>query len=56
MLIGVSEQQQGLYFFRGVEATTAIRGLANTTANVWHRRLSHPSSKAMEMLYSSKAM
>ena len=55
MLIGVGEQQQGLYFSRGVEAATAIRGLANTTADVWHRRLSHPSSKAMEMS-SSKAM
>ena len=29
---------------------TAIQRLANTTADVWHRRLGHPSSKAMEML------
>ena len=50
MLIGVGESSKDYIFLRGVETVTAIQGLADTTADVWHRRLGHPSSKAMEML------
>lgn len=49
-LIGAGEQQNGLYFFRGLEAAAAIQHKNSSSIDVWHRRLGHPSSKALEML------
>lgn len=50
MLIGAGKQLNGLYFFRGMEAVAAIQGLANPPAEIWHRRLGHPSSKTLEKM------
>ncbi|KAG7585027.1 GAG-pre-integrase domain [Arabidopsis thaliana x Arabidopsis arenosa] len=54
-LIGAGEQENGLYFFRGVDTQMAIvQAMESLPADVWHRRLGHPSSKALEMLNFSK--
>lgn len=50
MLIGAGKEQNGFYFFRGVATTSMILILEKQPAEVWHCRLGHPSSKAMEML------
>ena len=47
ILIGVGEQENGLYFFRGMEMAAAIQSSSSLSADVWHTRLGHPSSKAL---------
>lgn len=49
-LIGVGRQRNGLYFFRGVETIGAVQQSSSLTITDWHRRLGHPSSKALELL------
>jgi len=49
-LIGAGEQLNGLYFFRGLGVAAPVQHKDSTPIDVWHRRLGHPSSKAMEML------
>lgn len=49
MLIEAGEQQYSLYFFRGVAVVAAMRGKNSTSMELWHYRLGHLSSKALEM-------
>ncbi|CAL9223414.1 unnamed protein product, partial [Arabidopsis halleri] len=43
-------QENGLYFFRGVDTKMAtVQAMESLPADVWHRRLGHPSSKALEI-------
>lgn len=53
MLIGVGEQENGLYFFRGMAMAAATQSSGSLSSDVWHGRLGHPSSKALKMLQFS---
>ncbi|XP_010484894.1 PREDICTED: uncharacterized protein LOC104763183 [Camelina sativa] len=52
MLIGVGKQQNGLYFFRGLDVAAAYK-VDSVSVDVMHCRLGHPSSTSMEMLQFS---
>ncbi|KAK8999116.1 hypothetical protein V6N11_070293 [Hibiscus sabdariffa] len=45
MLIGAGEQQGGLYYFRTMATTTAMKMSGQSTFDMWHKRLGHLSSK-----------
>ncbi|KAL9293163.1 putative RNA-directed DNA polymerase [Arabidopsis thaliana] len=49
-LIGAGEQENGLYFLRGVGVAAVVHSMDSSSMEVWHSRLGHPSSKAMDML------
>lgn len=50
MLIGAAEQIRGLYFFRGVEVAATVYQTEECSASLWHRRLGHPASHAVDLL------
>lgn len=49
-LIEAGEQPNGLYFFRGMDVASAVSRMASLMQQLWHSRLGHPSSKALDML------
>ncbi|KAK9004153.1 hypothetical protein V6N11_001960 [Hibiscus sabdariffa] len=50
MLIGAGEQRGGLYFFRTMVTTTAMKMSGQSSFDMWHKRLGHPSSKVVELI------
>ncbi|XP_073152174.1 uncharacterized protein [Henckelia pumila] len=50
MLIGVGEQLEGLYYFRGLTSNKAMQTTKKDTMDLWHRRLGHPSGKIIRLL------
>ncbi|XP_019085390.1 PREDICTED: uncharacterized protein LOC109126341 [Camelina sativa] len=52
-VIGAGEQDNGLYFYRGMASAAVTRALDHQPKDVWHRRLGHPSSTTMELMQFS---
>ncbi|KAK9030010.1 hypothetical protein V6N11_031448 [Hibiscus sabdariffa] len=50
MLIGAGEQRGGLYFFRTMVTTTAIKMSGQSSFDMWNKRLVHPSSKVVGLI------
>ncbi|KAK8493816.1 hypothetical protein V6N12_018614 [Hibiscus sabdariffa] len=50
MLIGAGEQRGGLYFFHTMVTTTAMKMSGQSSFDMWHKRLGHPSSKVVELI------
>ncbi|KAK8548028.1 hypothetical protein V6N12_060955 [Hibiscus sabdariffa] len=50
MLIGAGEQRGELYFFRTMVTTTAMKMSGQSSFDMWHKRLGHPSSKVVELI------
>ncbi|KAL2941869.1 Retrovirus-related Pol polyprotein from transposon TNT 1-94 [Bienertia sinuspersici] len=49
-LIGVGEQWDGLYYFHGVLRIQALTINGVVSPELWHKRLGHPSNKALQSL------
>ena len=43
MLIGASEQRDGLCYFRGIPCACAMKADCVATLDLWHKRLGQPS-------------
>ena len=55
-LIGAGEEREGVYYFTGVKVAR-VHGVSqsqNSTSTLWHRRLGHPSYKALSTLPAFK--
>nr|KYP48216.1 Retrovirus-related Pol polyprotein from transposon TNT 1-94 [Cajanus cajan] len=50
MLIGVGEQIEGLHYLRRIVTTAAMKAKSETSYDLWHKRLGHASTKAINML------
>lgn len=50
MLIGAGEQTDGLYFFRGVPKVHALTVNGESSVELWHQRLGHPSEKVLKFI------
>nr|KYP43576.1 Retrovirus-related Pol polyprotein from transposon TNT 1-94 [Cajanus cajan] len=50
MLIGVGEQREGLYYLRRIVTAAAMKAKSETSYDLWHKRLGHASTKAINML------
>jgi transposase InsO family protein len=50
MLIGVGERIDGLYFFRGVPKVHALMLEGDSTMDLWHKRLGHPSENVLRFI------
>ena len=53
MLIGASEQWEGLYYFRGMVTTTIMKTIDGSSFDLLHKRLGHPSSKVLDLVPNS---
>ena len=51
MLIGASEQREGLYFLKGVAPIRAYKTTSIASYELWHRRMGHPSSRVVDLIY-----
>ena len=51
MLIGASEQREGLYFLKGVAPIRAYKTSSIASYELWHRRMGHPSSRVVDLIY-----
>ena len=51
MLIGAGEQREGLYFLKGVALIHAYKTTSIVSYELWHRRMGHPSSKVVDLIY-----
>ena len=51
-LIGEGEEREGVYYFTGVKVARAygVSKSKTSTSTLWHRRLGHPSYKALSTL------
>nr|KYP63760.1 Retrovirus-related Pol polyprotein from transposon TNT 1-94 [Cajanus cajan] len=49
MLIGVGEQRDGLYFFKGIRSEKAHKANGTCELNLWHQRMGHPSFKVTKL-------
>ena len=49
-LIGAGREQNGLYFFRGMETAASMSRMDSTSTQLGHCRLGHASSKALQLL------
>lgn len=50
MPIGVGEQQDGLYYFRGVPHVVAMKANSGVSLELWHKRMGHPSLQVTKLL------
>ncbi|XP_073275666.1 uncharacterized protein [Primulina huaijiensis] len=50
MLIGADEQRGGLYYFRGLTASKAMKTIKKDTMDLWHLRLGYPSERIIKLL------
>ncbi|KAK9178380.1 hypothetical protein WN943_027570 [Citrus x changshan-huyou] len=55
-LIGVGEQEDGVYIFRSPASAKACRVSAEGNYYLWHRRLGHASNKIISLLLSVSKM
>jgi len=46
-LIGAGERADGIYFFRGVPKVCALEVAGDSSIDLWHKRLCHPSEKVL---------
>ncbi|RVW36875.1 hypothetical protein CK203_103163 [Vitis vinifera] len=51
MLIRASEQREGLYFLKGVAPIRAYKTTSIASYELWHRRMGHPSSRVVDLIY-----
>ncbi|RVW86956.1 Retrovirus-related Pol polyprotein from transposon RE2 [Vitis vinifera] len=51
MLIGAGEQRERLYFFKGVAPIRAYKTTSIASYELWHRRMGHPSSRVVDLIY-----
>ncbi|KAL6343177.1 hypothetical protein AAG906_020975 [Vitis piasezkii] len=51
MLIGAGEQHKGLYFLKGVDPIHAYKTTSIASYELWHRRMGHPSSRVVDLIY-----
>ena len=51
MVIGAGEQREGLYFFKGVTPIRAYKTTGIASYDLWHRRMGHPSSRVIDLIY-----
>jgi len=54
-VIGAGEQRNGLYFFLGLAVASALQRSDAQPLEFWHKRLGHPSSKALNLLEFSSS-
>ena len=50
MLIGTSEQREGLYYFWSIASVRVMKTVGKDTVDLWHQRLGHPSDKVIKLL------
>jgi hypothetical protein len=50
VLIGLGEQIDGLYYFKGIRHEKAFKVDSGLSFDLWHRRMGHPSSKITELV------
>ncbi|KAL6333340.1 hypothetical protein AAG906_028525 [Vitis piasezkii] len=51
ILIGAGEQREGLYFLKGVAPIRAYKTTSIAFYELWHRRMGHPSSRVVDVIY-----
>ncbi|RVW23158.1 Retrovirus-related Pol polyprotein from transposon TNT 1-94 [Vitis vinifera] len=51
MLIEAGEQCEGLYFLKGVAPIRAYKTTSTASYELWHRRMGHPSSRVIDLIY-----
>ena len=51
MLIEAGEQCEGLYFLKGVAPIRAYKTTSIASYELWHRRMGHPSSRVVDLIY-----
>ena len=51
MLIGAGEQREGLYFLKEVALIRAYKTTSIASYELWHRRMGHPSSRVVDLIY-----
>ena len=51
MLIRVGEQCERLYFLKGVAPIRAYKTTSIASYLLWHRRMGHPSSRVVDLIY-----
>ena len=50
MLIGTSEQREGLYYFWSIALVKVMKTVGNDTIDLWHQRLGHYFDKFIKLL------
>ena len=51
MLIGAGKQCEGLDFLKGVALICAYETIGIASYELWHRRMCHPSSRVVDLIY-----
>ena len=51
MLIGAGEQRKRFYFLKGVAPIRAYKTTSYASYELWHRRMGHPSSRVVDLIY-----
>ena len=49
-VIGAGERLDGLYFFRGVPQVKVLTVDGDSSFELWHQRMGHPSEKILKMI------